>query len=195
MTRRWFRFSASPAGTIIAAGKVPDTGTFVMTHRRFALRFASTGAVSLTALVTVSVALAGEPDWTTDPTYGSMTLSAGFSPDPHRIQLQAGGATRVDASLAPGCAGYLHAAAPDVDFYYEAGDFPLYLHVESASDTTLVVNGPDGRWYCNDDFNGLDPMLMFSNPESGLYSIWVGVHGDEGIADAVLNLTELGPSR
>ena len=34
---------------------------------------------------------------------------------------------------------------------YRAGSYPLIISVASRSDTTLVVNGPDGSWYCDDD--------------------------------------------
>jgi serine protease Do len=38
------------------------------------------------------------------------------------------------------------------------------------------VYGPDNRWYCNDDFGSSDPLVVFQNPRSGNYNIWVGTY-------------------
>ncbi|AXY42182.1 peptidase S1 [Halomonas sp. JS92-SW72] len=135
----------------------------------------------------------GQPDWRAAPLYDTVTLAAGFVPDPWERQLQAGGGDEVGHELGPGCTGYINASAPDVDLNYQAANSPLYIHVVSDSDTTLVVNGPDGRWYCNDDFSGLDPALIFQNPLSGYYNIWVGVHGSSELRAATLRITELNP--
>ncbi|MCE8014850.1 peptidase S1 [Halomonas sp. MCCC 1A17488] len=137
---------------------------------------------------------AQEPDWTAEPSYGSHHLSAGFTPDPWVQSLQAGGSTPVSAKLGPNCTGYIMASAPDIDLHYTAGSMPLYITVTSSADTTLVVNAPDGRWYCNDDFSGLDPVVMFQNPPSGMYNVWVGVHGSDQMQPATLKITELNPA-
>lgn len=130
------------------------------------------------------------PDLGASPTYGSRFLSAGFSPDPLAIGLQAGG--RDDAGgLANGCYGAIDFTAPDVTVSYTAGAYPLTLYAESGSDTTLVVNAPDGRWYCNDDTDGLDPRVTFPNPMSGTYRVWVGTFGG-GTAPATLYVSEQG---
>lgn len=146
-------------------------------------------------LAAMGSAQASEPDWRATPTYGSVNLSAGFMPDPHQVPLSAGGSTRVNSSLGHDCAGYIYAAAPDVDLYYTAGSLPLYIHVESQADTTLVINAPDGRWYCNDDAIGLNPMVAFPKAQSGMYNIWVGVWGSSELRDATLKITEINPSR
>lgn len=134
-----------------------------------------------------------DPDWTAEPTYETVDLAAGFLPDPWRRELSAGGATAVDRSLAPQCAGYIHAEAPDVDLNYESGGSDLFIHVESKADTSLIINAPDGRWYCNDDFASLDPMVVFHNPHSGNYNIWVGVIGGTDLEKAELRISELNP--
>lgn len=143
---------------------------------------------------TLGSAQAQIPDWNAQPSYGSFQLAAGFTPDPWVQSLQAGGSTPVNGKLGPDCTGYIMASAPDFDLYYSAGSLPLYITVESGADTTLVINAPDGRWYCNDDFNGLDPMVLFQNPASGMYNIWVGVHGSDQLQPATLKITELNPS-
>ncbi|WP_230086056.1 hypothetical protein [Halomonas sp. 328] len=154
------------------------------------------GGLALSALMLAGAsAQANDLNWQANPTYGSVSLSAGFMPDPHRVSLSAGGSTQVTSSLGSGCTGYVHAGAPDVDLYYTAGSLPLYIHVESRADTTLVINAPDGRWYCNDDAIGLNPMVSFPKAQSGMYNIWVGVWGNNELRDATLNITEIDPSR
>lgn len=125
-------------------------------------------------------------NWQLEPTYGTARLAAGFQPDPHTVELQAGG--DIDArGLGEGCAG-LVADAPDYDLQYEAGSYPLGMYVRSSADTTLVVNAPDGTWHCADDSVELDPVIVFDPPQSGLYDIWVGSFS--GFPEATLTITE-----
>ena len=125
------------------------------------------------------------------PNYGTVNLRSGFTPDPQVTAVQSGGsldASTIDSS----CAGYI-TAAPDVRVVYSAGSLPLIISVASGSDTTLIVNGPDGRWYCDDDggVNGLNPSVRFNHPASGRYEIWVGTYGRAALQDARLNISEL----
>lgn len=124
--------------------------------------------------------------------FGEVSLSAGFSPDPHVRRLTAGGAIRAQDRFTD-CRGYI-ANAPDYRLNYSAGSLPLYINVDSNSDTTLVVNGPDGRWYCDDDGadEPLNPLLYWSNPQSGRYDIWVGTYSQGSGAPATLFISELG---
>ena len=125
------------------------------------------------------------------PNYGTINLRTGFTPDPNVVRVQSGGS--IDASrIASNCAGFV-TAAPDVRLDYEAGSLPLIISVASGSDTTLIVNGPDGRWYCDDDggVNGLNPGIRFNHPASGRYEIWVGTYGRAALRDARLNISEL----
>lgn len=84
--------------------------------------------------------------------------------------------------------------APDFRLNYTAGNLPLTIHVESAKDTTLLINLPDGTWVANDDGpnNGLNPLIKFNRPQSGQYDIWVGIlNKGDGTPPAVLKITEL----
>ena len=158
-------------------------------------RAALAGGASIVGLaMMLGTAQAQEPDWTAEPSYGSHHLAAGFTHDPWTQSLQAGGSSPVSGKLGPNCTGYIMASAPDLDLHYTAGSMPLYVTVSSSADTTLVINAPDGRWYCNDDFNGLDPVVMFQNPPSGMYNIWVGVHCSDQMQPATLKITELNPA-
>lgn len=133
------------------------------------------------------------PNWRAVPTYTTIGLSAGFTPDPWSRRIEAGGDMRVSNSLAPGCRGYIHGQAPDVDLNYNAGSYSLYIRSRSSADTTLVVFGPNGRWYCNDDSIGTDPVVRFPNPRSGNYNIWVGNYGSSQLNSATLEITEINP--
>ncbi|MGP9819021.1 hypothetical protein ACTZWW_03310 [Salinarimonas sp. NSM] len=108
-----------------------------------------------------------------DPAYGRHDLRAGFTPDPYTIEVVAGGSN--DASdLGGACTGSI-ATAPDLRLYYVAGTLPLTITTRAGEDTTLVVNGPDKEWYCNDDGGGgVDARVRFDRPQSGRYDIWVG---------------------
>lgn len=121
-------------------------------------------------------------------TFGEVSLSAGFTPDPYRVSLTAGGG--IDGGRLPGsCLGNI-ADAPDFEVTYDAGGLPLVFRTLSSADTTLIINGPDGRWYCDDDSYGDgDAMVRFSRPQSGVYDIWVGVLGSS-TASATLEITE-----
>lgn len=148
----------------------------------------------LAGMVAVSGVQAAEPNWAATPIYGTANLESGFTPDPWSQSLQAGGSGQVNDNLASGCRGYINFSAPDVDLNYRSGNFNLYIYADSGSDTTLVVNAPDGSWHCDDDSgDGLDPMITFSNPQSGNYNIWVGVYSAAELQPATLNISELDP--
>lgn len=120
--------------------------------------------------------------------FGEIQLTAGFTPDPYRVQMTAGGSVN-GASLPGSCLGYI-SEAPDFEVSYDGGSLPLVFRTLSSSDTTLIINGPDGRWYCDDDSYGdLDAEVRFNRPQSGVYDIWVGTV-DGGTASATLLITE-----
>ncbi|MBU6159981.1 MAG: hypothetical protein KGO50_02560 [Myxococcales bacterium] len=155
------------------------------------MRFVAGLAVAASVFAITSVAAA--QDMSATPTYGSVTLNTGFTPDPHTVSLTAGGS--IDASTAPAlasasCRGFI-ASAADYELTYTAGStFPLKIRVVSDADTTLVVNAPDGSWYCADDVEGFNPVLTWTTPPSGVYDIWVGTYG-QTMAPATLQITEL----
>lgn len=135
-------------------------------------------------------AAAQAQDYGADPTYATVDLAAGFPDDPYTVDLSSGGSIAA-STISEECQGYI-ANAPDVRLNYDAGDFPLYLAVASDADTTLVVNGPDGQWYCDDDGNGsLNPLVWFDAPQDGQYDIWVGTYSDSSLQSAVLSISEV----
>ena len=152
---------------------------------------------ALSAGVLAIAALAGSAlaqDYTEPPSFGRVSLSSGFTPDPYVRNLTAGGPIRAQDRFSE-CRGYI-ANAPDFSINYTSGSFPLIFTVDSDTDTTLVINGPDARWYCDDDGaeSPLNPMVRFSNPQSGRYDIWVGTYEEGSLQDATLIISELSSS-
>jgi hypothetical protein len=139
-----------------------------------------------------SDAAGGGPDWSLDPAYGVVELVSGFEPDPHRVNIAAGG--ELDASSISGCVGWI-ARAPDFRVNWTAGGngLPLIFSVASDADTTLVVNDPTGAWHCDDDGGnaGFNPAVTFSAPASGQYDIWVGTYASGSLQDSTLSVSEL----
>ncbi len=124
--------------------------------------------------------------------YGEIRLSSGFTPDPYRVNLHGGGSIDAysDTNLPAACVGAI-SEAPDFEVTYDGGSLPLVFRTVASRDTTLIINGPDGRWYCDDDSYGDgDAEVRFSRPRSGVYDIWVGVYGG-GTAPATLLITEV----
>ena len=124
-----------------------------------------------------------------NPSFGTLNLSSGFANDPRIVNVTAGGQRNAEG-LGDGCVGSI-ADAPDVRVNYQAGSLPLHFFVTSGQDTTLVINGPDGQWYCNDDTNGVDPVVTFADPGSGQYDIYIGHYGQGAHVPAQLHVSEV----
>lgn len=127
-----------------------------------------------------------------DPNYGELNLSAGFTPDPALLSLLAGG--DVDAAdQFEGCTGFI-STTPDVRLFWDGsakGGLNLKISALSNADTTLVVNGPDGRWYCDDDGGEDSNPLVELSPRTGRYEIWVGTYAQGEVKRAVLSISEV----
>jgi len=155
----------------------------------------SMAALSL-ALACVTLGAAAQ-DPALKPNFGTVKLKAGFANDPHKVKVIAGGNLKIDKE---GVKAYI-SKEPDFILEYEAGDFPLTIHAESKADTTLLIQGPDGKWFANDDRSekDLNPLIKFEKPKSGKYVIWIGIYGGAEVKDkekgvgapAVLFITEL----
>ncbi|MEB3291149.1 MAG: hypothetical protein VKI82_14625, partial [Leptolyngbya sp.] len=151
-------------------------------------------SVGLGCLKAGTVLAQAWPNWDGEPLYGEIYLQSGFTPDPYSVEVWAGGSTNASSlGLGGDCTGFIAAEQPDFRLQYEAGSYPLSFLVESAADTTLVINGPDTGWYCNDDFNGVNPLVYLQRPSSGQYDIWIGNYGDTSTHEAILYITEYEP--
>ncbi len=143
-------------------------------------------ALLTTGLVTTTSA----QNTNTDPNFGTLNLSTGFQPDPTTVGVVSGGTINA-ANVANGCVGFI-SNAPDVRVNFAGGSLPLILSVNSSEDTTLVVNAPDGQWYCNDDGgNNMNPSVRFNNPRSGRYEVWVGTYGVNSNYSGTLHVSEV----
>ncbi|MGD2133566.1 MAG: peptidase S1 [Maricaulaceae bacterium] len=150
--------------------------------------WAAVAAAALAAGCATTPEAGGE---TFTPTYGSVSLSSGFTPDPYQATLTSGGAMRA-SNLGGGCNGWI-AEHMDYGIYYEAGSFDLTISARSNSDTTLVVMGPGEILYCDDDSgDGLNPMITIKNPRSGAYGVWLGSYSEGVFATSTLSISELG---
>ena len=114
---------------------------------------------AIAAVATIAAAgAASAQDYSLPSNYGDVNLYSGFTPDPFTVNLTAGGNIDAQYAISGNCRGAI-TNAPDVQLNYSAGGLPLIISVNSSADTTLVVNGPDGRFYCDDDGgqSGLKP--------------------------------------
>lgn len=145
-------------------------------------------ALAVAAALTAVALPAAAQDASLTAISGEIRLSAGFTPDPYRVQVTAGG--NIDGARLPGaCVGNI-SSAPDFEVTYSAGGLPLVFRTLSGVDTTLIINGPNGQWYCDDDSYGDgDAQVRFNNPQSGTYDVWVGTFGG-GTSAATLLITE-----
>jgi hypothetical protein len=135
---------------------------------------------------------ADAPDFSLDPAYGTIDLVSGFQPDPHSVSISAGGP--YNAYAIPECVGWI-ATAPDYRVNFTAGSagLPLIFSVQSEADTTLVINDSQGNWLCNDDSDGLNPVVHIDAPVSGQYDVWVGTYSEGSLQPSTLNVSELTP--
>lgn len=153
-----------------------------------------TACLLLVLLLGVQNTPALAQDNSATPTYGTISLGSGFSPDPHVVDIVVGGELNA-ADTDSSCVGYV-ASAPDYSVTYEQEQYALSIIAISTTDTTLLVNDPDGTWFCNDDSSDLDnanPGIYFGSPKSGRYDIWIGSYStDNNYVSAKLVISEQG---
>jgi hypothetical protein len=147
----------------------------------------------LLAVLIGPAALAGAQtsplDPAAEPNYGTWPLAD--YPDPFILTLDAGG--DVDAAAADvgaGCLGNV-TANPDLNFEFDGGSLRVFL--ASASDTTLILYGPDGTYLCADDSVDANPVIDVANAPAGTYSVWMGTYVSGSFAPVYLVVTT-GPS-
>ena len=106
------------------------------------------------------------------------------------VGLVAGGS--VTDGLPAGCSGAV-GTRPDV--VVEAGTGLAQVEITAtpdvSGDLTLMVLTPDGRYLCDDDTRGLDPVVTIAPFVAGEYRVWVGTY-DEEFTDASLRIMPTG---
>jgi hypothetical protein len=131
------------------------------------------------------------------PVFGAHRLDAGFMPDPASYAVEAGGAMSLSMAVGEGamggwCPGNT-TRTPTLRITYD-GQGPLFISMQSDTDTTLAVNGPDGAWTCDDDSLGdLNPSLSYDTARAGVYDIFAGTFSDGEIAPATIYVSEVAP--
>jgi len=128
----------------------------------------------ITLLITVLIGSAVQAQTDTGAAFITINLSAGFVLDPFVVSVNGGG--DVDAStLDASCTGYIN-SAPTVQVNWSGEADFLQAFFFSDHDPVLVIQAPDGSYLCSDDESPLilDPSVAIENPQSGLYSVWVG---------------------
>jgi hypothetical protein len=146
--------------------------------------------LAVAALTALCASPAAAQKGQTSANYGEITLAPGFTPDPGLVNLRAGGSTSA-SYLSSGCSGYV-TDSPDVRLNWQGdGSLSLIFSVLSKSDTTLIVRGPNGRFYCDDDSGEDNNPSLEMSPVYGLYDIWVGTYSSGDTAPAVLAVSEL----
>ncbi|MGY6633707.1 MAG: hypothetical protein ACXIU8_08160 [Alkalilacustris sp.] len=132
------------------------------------------GAVAMGVLALCASPVTACPDW------GHAPAPVSYSSDdlwvPRQVALTAGGGNDLRACPMPGV-GHV-ATAPDLRLGFEGNGMwrDLVIRVEGSCDTVLLVNGPTGEWFFDDDTNGVDPELLFRTAGEGFYDIWVGTY-------------------
>jgi hypothetical protein len=131
------------------------------------------------------------PGWSQTPNAGTLSLTAGFNPDPDRRNVRAGGDLQVNDTFSS-CTGYV-SANPDLVMTYSGGR-DLTISAAATEDVSLVVRTPSGDYLCDDDSAGGDnPMLTIPRAMSGQYRVWAGVYrGANQIVDTVVGFSEVG---
>lgn len=100
-------------------------------------------------------------------------MRPGFRPDPAIRAGHAGGPRSAEA-LDASCRGYI-ADAPSHVLKVDASVPGLRVLVAMRGDATLVIELADGRFLCNDDAEGLNPILTGPFPP-GQHRVWVGTY-------------------
>ncbi|TXD38464.1 caspase family protein [Lujinxingia vulgaris] len=132
------------------------------------------------------------PTPTPGGSYQRFSLSPGFSPDPAVGSGTAGGsrdASSLGGSPTGPCAGNID-TSPDHRVTLQSSFSYLKFSASSPIDTSLVILGPGGSRYCNDDSDGLDPAIEGAFP-AGEYEVYIGKVGTSDSASYTLEITEL----
>ncbi|MEQ8674900.1 MAG: hypothetical protein RLP44_28365 [Aggregatilineales bacterium] len=130
-----------------------------------------------------------------DPTFATVPMTNGFSPDPWIVTVLAGGPVNMANEAAEGCFGGV-AAVPDVNIeWLEESTGAVRVFFMSLADTTIIIRDPEGNFLCNDDSgisgaNPLDPAVLINAPMVGTYNIWIGTYLQDELAAGYLMITE-----
>lgn len=135
----------------------------------------------LAALAASPFAASAQATFQTAARPASGTLSPRADGAPEALDLTLRSPT---ASPRDDCPGAFDLSAPDA--VVEWGGGALWMTARSATDATLAVYGPDGTWVCNDDGEGLAPVVAWGDAPRGRYAVWVGAFAQQSAGAATL---------
>lgn len=133
----------------------------------------------------------GDDDGDDDSTgSGSRTfmLRPGFTPDPATATGTAGGSFQA-STRGSGCTGHIGAVSNHT-LHLTAAFTNLRVIVNSAQDTTLVIQLANGEYRCNDDSEGFNPIVEGAFP-AGIHRIYVGSYSQGQTPAYTIGITEL----
>lgn len=121
--------------------------------------------------------------------YLTLDMAAGFALDPFLVSLNGGGEVAA-SSLDDQCAGYVNDKPVLTARWHGAAD-ELKVFFYSDSDSSLVIQQPDGKYVCADDFdpNVLDAQLTLTQPVTGTYKLWIGASDANQLIPGLLVIT------
>lgn len=123
---------------------------------------------------------------------GVREVAPGFLPEPMDIEMPPRAAGEVEARLLSRACGGVVTRRPDLILRVGAPMPFLRAYVTSATDTTLVVHGPDDAWTCNDNFDprggNRNPLVDLTGVARGQYEVWVGTYGRNGTVAGQLHI-------
>jgi len=127
-----------------------------------------------------------------DSNFGTRSIAPGFTPDPLQIAITSGGDLSVPKmNLAEGCVGFATSTPDYIIQITGAMDFLSFFN-EGDGDTGLVINDPNGTWFCDDDSHtDTNPKVSLSNAQPGQYDIWVTSYTASENISGTLYVTEL----
>lgn len=181
----------------IASGFGPGTysiwvGSYSQQSRHpYTIEFSSLAEAPAIPVQTPDVPLLTTSLTPADP-MGQLHLGRGFTPDPQSRSLTVTGTIDVSAvaNLYGGnCRG--HVMANPNHLVQARDDFPyLRVQVRSDQDTTLLMQDPDGGFWCNDDADGYNPMIEGAIRQ-GPWRIWVGTYSSGNSATYTIEFSEI----
>lgn len=135
--------------------------------------FTQTPVSPITPPPATAVLPGGGPQLPSETPTEAIAIAPGFS-DPMLFHGIAGGPRDASASFGPECRG-LVSIAPSHRFRLESSFPYLRIMARGDSDLTLVVRTPGGLLRCNDDTDGLNPVVD-GTFEPGVYDVYVGLY-------------------
>jgi hypothetical protein len=143
------------------------------------------------------------------PHFGSPLFASRITTDPLRQTLTAGGGQNpinvaqlgvIDGDDGSICDRSAVTRTPDFRVHFRADGssrlLRFFVITDNGTDATLLINGYDGRWRCNDDHRHPGwtqermPVIDFRDPASGQYDVWVGSYSGTSSNPATLYVTE-----